>query len=273
MGRKPNPMEKRAGSGEWLTDHVYYFTHQIVNVFFILDEHDPDTWVIVDAGMPRSASRIIREAANVFGKDAEPSALFLTHGHFDHTGGIKELVERWQMPVFAHREELPYVLNQRPYPAPDPTVQGGLIAKASRFFPRYSYMPPQGAKALPEDGSVPYLDDWRVIHTPGHTPGHVSFYHGLSRTLIAGDAVCTVKQDRLLDVVTQDQHVTVPPVYFTPDWEEAERSLKRLAELSVHHLGAGHGTALHGCTVSKAIRNLSDHFQEECPKKGRYLPR
>ncbi|BFH14613.1 hypothetical protein J6TS7_46980 [Paenibacillus dendritiformis] len=81
---------------------------------------------------------------------------------------------------------------------------------------------------LPDDGRVPHLPDWRVIPTPGHTPGHVSLYRESDRTLIAGDAFITVKQESALHVIGQAKEIHGPPAYFTPDWDEAWRSVKRL---------------------------------------------
>ena len=43
-------------------------------------------------------------------------------------------------------------------------------------------------QALPEDGSVPFLDEWMWIATPGHTPGHISLFRDDGRVLVAGDA-------------------------------------------------------------------------------------
>ena len=52
-------------------------------------------------------------------------------------------------------------------------------------------------QALPEDGSIPHLPDWEWIYTPGHSPGHVSFFREKDLTLIVGDAFVTVKQESL----------------------------------------------------------------------------
>src|SRR5699024_8536701 len=138
-------------------------------------------------------------------------AIVLTHGHFDHVGGIIELVEHWDIPIYAHELELPYLTGKECYPTPDAPVEGGLIAKVSLIFPIEPIQLGYYVEALPEDGSVPHLPEFKWIHTPGHAPGHVSFFREKDRTLIVGDAFVTVKQDALYKVLTQEQEINGPP--------------------------------------------------------------
>ena len=55
---------------------------------------------------------------------------------------------------------------------------------------------------LPSDGTVPHLPDFKWIHTPGHTPGHISLFREKDQALIVGDAFVTVKQEYLYKVLT-----------------------------------------------------------------------
>src|SRR4051812_17606373 len=86
---------------------VAYYTNQIVNLVMI---GDPDEqWVLVDAGMPKSAHEIIRVAEKRYGENIAPAAIILTHGHFDHVGSIVGLLEKWHVPVYAHPLEFPFL--------------------------------------------------------------------------------------------------------------------------------------------------------------------
>ena len=79
--------------------------------------------------------------------------------------------------------------------------------------------------------SVPGLPDWEIIDTPGHTPGHVSFFRRSDAVLLAGDAVTTMNLDGFIDTVTRRREVCRPPVPATLNWEDARRSVKLLANL------------------------------------------
>jgi len=80
----------------------------------------------------------------------------------------------------------------------DPTVDEGMVAKMSSTFPHHTSIDIGfRAVALTSDGSIPGMDGWRWIHTPGHTEGHISLFRESDRILIAGDAFTTTKQESL----------------------------------------------------------------------------
>jgi glyoxylase-like metal-dependent hydrolase (beta-lactamase superfamily II) len=226
-----------------------------------------DKWVLVDAGTEGNADRIATIAAERFGEIARPEAIILTHGHFDHAGSAGALASRWGVPIFAHRLELPYLTGRSKYPPPDPTV-GGFMANMVRFLPNRNYDYSQYMRELPLT-SPPGLEDWQVIETPGHTPGHVSFYREQDQVLLAGDAFATVNQESMLAVLTMKPEVSLPPTYYTMDWASAYDSVARLAELNVNVIGAGHGEPMFGTAASEGLSRLAREWPQ--PKKGRYV--
>ncbi|HYC31155.1 MAG TPA: MBL fold metallo-hydrolase [Gemmatimonadales bacterium] len=229
-------------------------------------------WVLIDAGLPGSAGMIEGAAAARFGVGARPAAIVLTHGHFDHIGALKSLAERWDVPVFAHRLELPYLTGRSSYPPPEPLVGGGVMALLSPLYPRGPIDLGNRVEALPEDGSVPGMAEWRWVFTPGHSPGHVSLFRDSDRTLIAGDAFCTQKQESLLAVVTERPEIHGPPAYFTMDWSAARRSVERLAELEPEIAATGHGRPLRGPAMRAALEELARRFGTlAVPRQGRYV--
>lgn len=244
----------------------------IVNVFLVGERGAGDGgWVLVDAGIYGSTHSILREAQQRFG-GSRPACIVLTHGHFDHVGALRELAERWDVPVYAHRLELPYITGRSPYPPPDPTVGGGSMALLSPLYPRGPTDVGARARALPDDGTVPGMPGWRWLHTPGHTPGHVSLWRDADGVLIAGDAFVTTKQESLLAVLEQRPEIHGPPAYFTQDWDAAQRSVQQLAELEPEVAATGHGTPLRGEAMRAALRMLARDFQSlAVPGDGRYV--
>ncbi len=161
-----------------------------VNVFSI--EDSDGSWTLIDTGLPASASRIQSWAEEVF--ERPPKAILLTHGHFDHAGSARDLAEKWRVPVFAHPREFPYLTGRLEYPEPNVGAGGGLMSLLSPLYPRGPIDLGEWLKPLPPDPrtSLTDLPGWDVLHTPGHTPGHVSLYHPQDGTLLAGDAFCTI---------------------------------------------------------------------------------
>jgi glyoxylase-like metal-dependent hydrolase (beta-lactamase superfamily II) len=229
-------------------------------------------WVLIDAGMSFSG-RTIREAAAVrFGPRSRPAAIVLTHGHFDHVGALRELAEEWDVPVYAHPLELPYLTGKSDYPPPDPTVGGGLMAYSARLFSRRGIDLGDRVRPLPAVGTVPHMPGWTWVHTPGHSPGHVAFFREADRFLIAGDAVVTTKQESASAALTgQPLGVRRPPAYFTTDWEQAKRSVQRLAELRPEVLATGHGFPMRGPTMRRELEELAGNFDRAMPAYGRYV--
>jgi glyoxylase-like metal-dependent hydrolase (beta-lactamase superfamily II) len=242
----------------------------IVNLFFVQDQTSGD-WALVDAGLPGHAGTIRRAAHQLFG-GRPPRAILLTHGHFDHVGSLASLIEEWRVPVYAHRLELPYVTGRSPYPPADPSVGGGALAWLAPLYPRGPFHFEDAVRPLPADGLVPGLPGWRWVLTCGHAPGHVSFFRGRDRTLIAGDAVVTTKEESLFNTLLDRPNVWRPPAYFTPDWNAARRSVEVIAALDPEVLVSGHGPALYGPVMRHALRELADRFDEAMPSGGRYVP-
>src|SRR5690606_24908611 len=102
---------------------LYSYTIQIVNIVLVGNPQNND-FVLVDAGMPHSTDEIIDAIEERFGKNSRPQAIILTHGHFDHVGAVIDLVKEWQVPVYAHELEIPYLTGKKSYPTPDATVEG-----------------------------------------------------------------------------------------------------------------------------------------------------
>lgn len=259
------------GSHEIAPD-LAYLRLMIVNAVLVGTPVEGSPWVLIDAGLPGTAATIKAAAEARFGLGAKPQAIVLTHGHFDHVGVLERLAEEWDVPVYAHPLERPYLDGTASYPEGDPTVGGGLLALGAQLFPTSPVNVSDRLRDLPSDGTVPVLPGWRWLHTPGHSPGHVSFFREADRALIVGDAFVTTKQESAYAALLQTPEMHGPPQYFTIDWVAARRSVEALAALEPNLAITGHGRAMQGGEMRSALSKLAREFDAVAvPTKGRYV--
>jgi glyoxylase-like metal-dependent hydrolase (beta-lactamase superfamily II) len=238
-----------------------------VNVFAVT--HPDGSWSLIDAALPFSAGYIRGWAEKHF--RTPPNALILTHGHFDHVSAAKDLADDWNIPIYAHPLEFPYLTGKKEYPKPNVGAGGGMMTLLSPLYPRGPIDLGKRLVNLSEDSevlsglaalrSLPELPGWQVLHTPGHTPGHVSFFRASDRTLLVGDAFCTTKPESFFEAaLAQHPELHGPPSYFTSDWDAARTSVQRLAGLNPTVFAPGHGKPLAGAGMPAKLRELSENF-------------
>lgn len=237
----------------------------VVNAYCVFE---PDgRWFLVDTGFPGRAEKL-RRALDGLGVRSRPQHILLTHAHLDHAGGARSLAWAWGVPVYVHPLDITYARG-RDYPRPDPTV-GGVLAMVTRFNrgPSAAYVG-EAATPLPEGGTVPGFPAWRWLHTPEHTPGHVSLWRESDRTLIAGDACTTIDSHSFAAHVVRTSRIYRPGAPTTYDWGAARRSVEALASLLPRCLACGHGEPIAGPDAAQGLERLARTFQP--PARGRYV--
>jgi len=248
-----------------------------VNVYFVgspsaAADAPATPWVLVDAGLALGAAPILELAAARYGESSRPAAVVLTHGHFDHVGALEALLHVWDVPVYAHALELPFLTGRADYPPPDATAGALPAPRLSPLSPERGIDLKERVRPLPANRSVPGMPGWRWLHTPGHSPGHVSFYRESTRTLIAGDAVMSTSQESGFSTSTQKPELHGPPAAFTIDWEKARRSVMTLGALHPAIVATGHGEPLRGPQIGHELAALTRDFdRRERPPRGRYV--
>jgi glyoxylase-like metal-dependent hydrolase (beta-lactamase superfamily II) len=174
-----------------------------------------DGLILVDGGLPGMADAVESEVSEHGFSLADVSLVLATHQDADHVGALSELRERCGAPLLAHEADVPAIVGdaepvtvrgERPPPVPVAVeLRGGETLRTA---------------AGPVD----------VVHTPGHTPGHLSLYLPDHDLLLAGDALVGAGGD-----------LAGPIPEATPDMESATESLSTLAELDVDRVLCYHG--------------------------------
>lgn len=242
-----------------------------VNIYMIANRRGiRQGWTLVDTGPKGSAGKIIAMAEALFGVGTQPLAIVLTHGHPDHAGSVEELLKHWDVPVYSHQLEIPYLSGIASYPPPDPTV-GGLMSLLSTFFSMEPINIGSKLRIIDTCEGFPEIPEWKIIHTPGHSPGHISLFLPLNTTLIAGDAFATTRSESLICQLSGIKRLSGPPKFITTDWIQAAESVRKLAELEPRIVATGHGPVMRGRELQLALKNLADNFdQTAIPYGGRY---
>lgn len=200
--------------------HLSVLPRDGINVYVIGD-------VLVDTGIKQSAGKI---SGMLEGRSI--SAIALTHAHGDHAGAMKRLAAQFDVPIWCGAPDREATETGRLVLAP--TVERlrlGGIANAAAGFDGAPV-----ARTLAEGDAL--ADGFVVLDTPGHSPGHVSFWREADRTLICGDVFFNMKLPLPIPGLRQ------PPDLFTPDPAKNRASERKLAALQPATVGFGHGPIL-----------------------------
>ena len=181
--------------------------------------------VLVDPG-PGST-----EAALLEGLDGrEPSAILLTHIHFDHAGVTGALVRRWpDLPVYVHERGAPHMVSPERLLSSAARLWGGEEGLA-RLYGEMVPVPERNIRVL--RGGETVLGEFRVEYTPGHASHHVSFLHEPSGTAFVGD-VAGVR-------IPPADYVTAPTPPPDVDVEAWDRSIDVVAGWAPRALALAH---------------------------------
>ncbi|MBB6693792.1 MBL fold metallo-hydrolase [Cohnella xylanilytica] len=200
--------------------------------------YDSDSWVLIDTGMPGCSAAIREQAKQAGVPEGDPSAVVLTHQDIDHVGGLPEWLGAAGegLPVYAHEGDRDAIDGQAPFLKFTPQRREQLLPSLpeplrAAFEKTFAHPSGPNVTRLLVDGeTLPFGGGLTVIHTPGHTPGHVALYHRASKTLIAADSL-----------VVAEGRLAGPNPANTPDMEQALKSLRRYAAFDIENVICYHG--------------------------------
>ncbi len=199
----------------------------LINSFALVQ--DDGSVTLVDTGLKRAPARIVAGLASIGKHPRDVTRIVLTHVHPDHAGGAAEMSRRAGAPVLVHGDDHGWARSGRIRGANDPSTRMGRLfaragdAKIEAFEPGPALMDGQ---LLPVSGGV------RVVHTPGHSPGHISLLIEQSGTLITGDALFNFRFLR---------GARISPAFLCSDFAMTKRTAHRLGEMEYEVAAFTHG--------------------------------
>ena len=196
---------------------------------------------LVDCGLKRAPARIVRALAALGKHPQDVTRIILTHAHHDHAGGAAELVATSSSPsVLAHHDDAGFLRTGTLPPRDAASGLGRLLHR----LPGGSFSPLQHVEELRDGHILDVAGGVQVIHTPGHTPGHISLLHHDSGTLITGDAIFNMNAS-----------MTWPLSAFCTSFSQTKLTANALADLDYRTAAFTHGPEIRD-TGRDAIRSF-----------------
>lgn len=175
--------------------------------------------VLIDAGTRWVTGKLLRALRN-----RNLVKVALTHAHPDHQGAAHEICTRLNVPLACHEADVDVMEGRRPMGPRTPLV---------RIFKRLWAGPPHPVAERWQGGET--IGEWRVVHAPGHTPGHVLFHRERDGVVIVGDVV------RNAALRTGMGRFSETPHMFSTDPMRNRRSMRLLVGLRPSLMVFGHG--------------------------------
>lgn len=187
---------------------------------------------LIDTSTGDVSARILGAIEEAGHRPEDLRLIVATHYHLDHTGNAGALRERTGAELCVHGDDVPYVDGTTPWMRMRPPF-GFLDRSAGKHYAL------RVDRVLHDGDELPFAGGVRVVHAPGHTPGHIALYSASHRALFTGDALMNAWGLRL------------PMAMSTHDMGQARRTVRRLAELEFEMALPGHGAPIIGRASEK----------------------
>jgi glyoxylase-like metal-dependent hydrolase (beta-lactamase superfamily II) len=210
---------------------VYQVEMLYVNAFLIVQ----DEVLLIDSGLPNRRETILKALSEAGKTPADLKHIAITHHHVDHTGSLASLVEGTTAAVYVHPADAPIVRGQQSPPRPT-NLLGRIVDRVAH--PRLE--PVETTTEIDDGQQLSIAGGLTVVHTPGHTAGHVSYlWPQNGGVLFAGDAAGNI-------LGGPGAPTGLLGGSFTEDKDLARQSFRKLAALEFNTACFGHGGIIKG---------------------------
>jgi glyoxylase-like metal-dependent hydrolase (beta-lactamase superfamily II) len=214
---------------------VFTFANLLMGRVYLIE--DSDGLSLIDAGLALAAPRILSQLSSAGYAPSDVKRILITHGHFDHIGGLPALKAATGAQIIASGIERPYIeAKQAPALPPKEALPPMARLMAATYTPPIAKGTPVDREVNEGDILHDVLGGLHVVATPGHSPGHTSYWQPQLGILFTGDVIMCLPNMRL------------PIAAFTPDMAQSKRSLQKIANLKPNILCFGHGVPMHNAS-------------------------
>ena len=159
-----------------------------INSFAFVD--DDESVTLVDCGVKRAPAKIVSALATIGRTPADVNRIVLTHAHSDHAGGAAQMVQRSNVDgVMVHADDAEFISTGTGAPRDASVRLGAMFSRV----PGGGFAPVDVNEHLHDGAMIDVAGGIRVLHTPGHTPGHISLLHEPTGVMITGDAIWNMR--------------------------------------------------------------------------------
>jgi glyoxylase-like metal-dependent hydrolase (beta-lactamase superfamily II) len=212
-----------------------------INSYALLNTDSSIT--LVDCGLAGSSKRLIKDLARIGKHPSDVVNIVLTHAHDDHVGAASQMIKECEVQnVMMHEEDSHLPPTGKTPPKDDSRLSG----KIMKILPERSYEPFSITNKLKDNEIIDTAGGLQVIHTPGHTAGHISLLHFESETLITGDSIFNMTS-----------RMTWALSGFCVNYKQSQESAEKFSDLDFKNACFTHGPEIKNLGKSKIRQFLS----------------
>jgi glyoxylase-like metal-dependent hydrolase (beta-lactamase superfamily II) len=198
---------------------------------------------LVDCGLEGSSKKLILNLEGIGKHPKDVTNIVLTHAHEDHVGGASSIIKHCEVENVMMHEDDASLPPTGKTPSRDDSRLSGKIMK---LLPERGYQPFEITKKLKDGEIINTAGGLRVIHTPGHTDGHISLLHLESETLITGDSIFNMTS-----------RMTWALSGFCVNYKQSQETAKKFLDLDFKNACFTHGPEIRNLGKSRIKQFLS----------------